>query len=332
MKRFFALAILGLLSQANIASAQYSFAPGFGGGFSSRSQQSFSFGGPGFNFSSYSYSRGFYAAPILPIYYSYGWVPAFGPGYGPGFGNPFFLPQPPFAGPIIPVANNVPMQPGNDVVPALAVKGVFLVITPKGTSVQKTGEAGTISPMVDRVADPQEKPVPPIFRFDPTAKRPVFGEAEVPLMDAAAEAASQIKRAREAFAREEYGRAVEHIDRAIRAVPDDESATFLKGQAQFAAGQYSEAVATLQAGIKRTPNWPANGFLAKEPFAKGELFEAQLVELRRAAAANPAQASLQFLLAYQLWFSGERDEATRLFQNLATRLKDVNAVMPFLRK
>ena len=341
MKRLLALAIVAFLGQSNAAFAQYHhhhYGPGFGGGFGYQSGYQFSFNGPGYRFSSYSYSRGFYAAPIVPFSYSYGWVPAAGPGFGPGFGNPFFLPPPPFAGPILPVANNVPANPDaaplrnrNDGAPALAVKGEFLVISPKGTSTTRVGEGGTISPVVDRVAAPPDR-LPPAFRFDPFADRRALGERDLPKLDPAAEAADQVKRARESFAVEEYGRAVEHLDRALRAQPDDVRATFLKGQGQFAAGQYTEAVATIQAGIQATPNWAANGFQVKGLYAKPEQFEAQLADLRKATAANPTQPSLQFLLAYQLWFSGERPEATKLFQDLARRLKDPSAVEPFLRK
>ena len=73
-------------------------------------------------------------------------------------------------------------------------------------------------------------------------------------------------------------------------------------------------------------------FRSKALYGKPEQFEAQLAELRKATVANPTQASLQFLLAHQLWFSGERPEATKLFQDLAGRLKDPSAVEPFLRK
>ena len=152
------LAIFGTLAPAHPAQAQYYYTPGFSG-FAYRSQYRFAFGGPRFQFS--TQYRGFYAAPISPFYYSNYWVPPYGPGYGPGYGNPFFLPQPPFAGPILPFANNVPLdpEPGPARIPApasaaQAVKGEFLVISPKGTSNQRVGEDGTLSPVVDRVASP----------------------------------------------------------------------------------------------------------------------------------------------------------------------------------
>ena len=330
MNRMFAIAVLFLA--AGPASAQHHHGPGLSGGFTYRSQYQYQFSssGPGYRFS--SYSCGFYAAPIVPLYYSYGWVPSYGPGYGPGFGNPFFLPQPPFAGPILPIANNVPVNPeANGVVPALAVKGEFLVITPKGSSTKRGGEGGTISPMVDRVATP-ERSVPPVFRFDPFADRRVLGQTDRAEPDPKAEALRQVNRAREALKLEEYGQAVEHLDRALRAQPDDATAVFMKGQAQFAAGQFVEAVATIRDGIERSPNWPARDFKPKELFGKPERFEAQLTDLRKALAANPTQPALQFLLAHQLWFTGERVDAIKLFRDLATRLNDPRAIEPFLAR
>ena len=323
-----------LFAGTSPVSAQFYYGPGFGGGFTYRSSYGFSARGPGFHFS--AYSRSFYSGPLVPYYY--GWAPPTVGGWGPGYGNPFFLPPPGFDPAVVPVANVVPANPfpvpirnANAVLPVGARPGEFLVITPKGTST-RSGSEGTISPMVDRVAPPPERPVPPAFRFDPLADRRVLGKTDVPERDPAAEAVRQVKQAREAFAIQEYGDAVEHLDRALRSKPDDAPALFLKGQAQFAAGQYAESVVNIQAGLKLAPNWPESDFKPKHLYGRLPVqFDVHVAELRKAVAANPNEVPLQFLLAYQLWFGGDRAEAKQIFRALEARLKDISAVEPFLK-
>lgn len=291
-RRCFALGIV--LAASTPADAQF-----VSGGFVQQSGFRFSAHGGGVRFSA-GYSRTFHSAPM----FGYAWVPAFGPGYGPGFGNPFFLPPPPIiVGPplILPVGNREPV-PGN----ADVVKGDFLVISPK-----KANE-------VDRVIVPEK---PRRVVFNPFAVNRPIGPTEP-----AADPDRQLKQARAALAAGEFGAAAEVLDR----LPNDETAVFLKSQAQFAAGQYAEAVATIRAGMKRNPKWASNGVKL------AELFPAQLDsllgELKRSAEANPDSPAVQFLLAHQLWFGGERETARSIFERLTKRLKTADDVKPFLNR
>jgi hypothetical protein len=286
----FALGIV--LAASTAAEAQF-----VSGGFVQQSGFRFSAHGGGARFSA-GYSRTFYSAPM----FGYAWVPAFGPGYGPGFGNPFFLPPPPIVvGPplIIPVGNREPV-PGN----ADVVKGDFLVISPK-----KANE-------VDRVVVPEK---PPRVVFNPFAESRPIG-----LTEPAADPDRHLKQARAALAAGEYGAAVEFLDH----LPNDDASAFLKSQAQFAAGQYAEAVATIRKGMKGNPKWAANEVKVPELFPN--TFDALLAELKRSAEANPDSAAVQFLLAHQLWFGGKRDAARPIFERLAKRLKTADDVKPFL--
>ncbi|MFO0803564.1 MAG: tetratricopeptide repeat protein [Gemmataceae bacterium] len=267
------------------------------GGFVQQSGFRFSSHGGGFRFSA-GYSRTYYSTPM----FGYAWVPAFGPGYGPGFGNPFFLPPPPIVvGPplIIPVGNREPVPGHADV-----VKGDFLVISPR-----KADE-------VDRVVVPEK---PPRVVFNPFAENRPIGLTEPP-----GDPERQLKRARAALAVGEYGAAVEFLDR----LPNDEAAVFFKSQAQFAAGQYAEAVATIRAGMKRNPKWASNDVKLAELFPRQ--LDSLLGELKRRAEENPDSHALQFLLAHQLWFGGERETARPIFERLAKRLKAADEIRPFL--
>jgi hypothetical protein len=285
-----------VLAGATNADAQFAYGPGIGGGFVQRSGFRFSVNGGGVRFS--AYSRTFYSAPM----FGYAWVPAFGPGYGPGFGNPFFLPPPPIiVGPplIIPVGNREPV-PGN----ADVVKGDYLVISPK-----KADE-------VDRVIVPEK---PPRVVFNPFAENRPIGLTEPPI-----DAEREMKRARAALAAGENGTALEHLNR----LPQDGTVLFLKSQAQFAAGQFADAVTTIRAGMKRDPKWASIEAKPSELFPTR--FDGLLGELRRTAESNPKSTTLQFLLAHQLWFAGEREAAKPIFKQVAKRRKDADDVTQFL--
>lgn len=342
--------ILVVLAAAPAARAQFTYAPGvvygpgFGGGFVYRG--GFGFGGPGFHFGGGVVQKGFYAAPVVPYF---GWFPIAGPGWSPGVGNPYFLGYPagldyptdpdpsayslPFGIPV----NPAPQRAPGSLLSKDSRPDDYLVIRPKpeGTpSAPKSPAAkGTIEPKLDRVAPPPDKRKPPLFAFDPFADRRAPGQADVPEADANAEAARQVRQAVQAFGVEKYGQAVEHLDRAIKARPDDAVSHFIKGQAQLAAGQYAEATWSVRDGLKLAPDWPASDFKLKDLYAgKPDRFDADLAALRKAVADNPDEPALRFLLAYELWFGGDRAEARKLFQAVATQVKDATLVERFLKE
>lgn len=299
------LAIGAVLVVAESASAQ------FVGGFGARAQFSFRSRGARFSFQ----YREFYAGPAL----GFGWAPPIGPGFGPGFGNPFFLPPPPIVvGPplIIPVGNAAAANPvfeRRDEAPSTG----FLVISPRKK------EDGFIAPTVDRVAVPERAPA---VRFDPFAAVKPVGRSEP------ADDANALKTAaRDAILAGEYGAAVERLDRVLRLLPNDADAFYLKSQAQFAAGNYSEAVAAIRSGMAADAKWRDRPATAADLFGLPARFDGLMGDLKRTLAANPGSASLEFLVAHQLWFGGDRAVAKRGFENLVGRLRDDSAVKAFLR-
>jgi hypothetical protein len=301
---------------------------------------------PGFRVAGFSggfYARSVFAAPLGPwgvvppvsTPTPFGWAPGFLPagwGVGPGWGA---FPSPPLVvvqPPIILAGGNAEERKDDDGNPALdfeqlpkpidplprgARPGQFIVIRPK-TSFP---EPGRIVPEVDRVAS-APRPRVPVIRFDPFEKR-VKVDAEPREADPAKEAARLVALGRAAFAEGQYGRAAEQFERAIAADPKHAPAHFLKAQAAFAAGRYTDAVNAIRAGLELDPAWPAGAFDPKEPYgAKADAFAAHLAELRRAAAANPGEPALEFLLGAQLWFTGEKAEARKWFDAAAKKLPD----------
>jgi hypothetical protein len=255
-----------------------------------------------------------------------------------------------------------PRDPGS-ALPNGAKKNDYLIIRPrpdgatttapsKPAPKSKDGGAAPPPPKVAGVAPPQSvRPGQPVFGFDPFADRrpeprpvpaappaaappaPPVAKTDTPEPDAAAEANRQVKLGVHAFATEKFGQAAEHFDQALRLRPDDAVSHFMKGQAQFAAGQYAEAVSSIRDGLKLAPDWPAGEFKPKDLYVgKPARFDADVAALRKAAADNPDEPALQFLLAYQLWFSGDRPEAAKLFRTVAGKLKDPAVVARFLKE
>lgn len=233
------------------------------------------------------------------------WGPTWGGFGGPGFGwpgpvavvpPPVIVVPPPLVGP----------PAGDRADDAPPPKGDFVVIRPRK-------EAG------------------PVVRMEPPIPPPLPPAADARKADPREEAVRQMGLARAAFAADEYGRAAERLAEAVRVKPDDPLAYFLLAQVRFARGEYAEAVAAVRDGMRHAPNWPASGFRPRELYAdRPGLFDDHLAELRRAYAANPDDLAVGFLLGYQSWFTGGRDEAVRLFRRVAARVRDNGVVERFL--
>ena len=279
----------------------------------------------------------------------YGFNPGYGPGWGPGYGNPYFLPPPaglappwyhrppvvvivnngfsggalpnnPFANApndppaVVPVANNVP----NNAPPLGAQTGQFVMITPKPKATNPSAPAipnGTTLPMITQVVPPV--PLVPLPIFDPFANNNP-GNIERPEADEDREFARLMKLAGETFEAGEYGRCVGFVERAIKVKPTDAMPLFVKAQCLFATGQYGDAVDAIRDGTKLAPDWPAGGFRPRDAYGTSpDKFDDHIAALRKALAENPGEPVLQFLLGYELWFSGKHDEATELFRAAA---------------
>ncbi len=334
------LAALAVLALAELAPAPAQFVIGSGPtfGYSGRSAYSyqsgfgFSVGGPRFRVAGFSgFSGGFVTrsyvspfgfgafGPVGPVGLApFGALPfgatAFG-GWGPGFGFGPSVVAVPVPVPVVGAGGPTPADPGaagNGPLPPQAVRPAdFVVIAPK--------REATV-PEVTRVAAPPRPGKPPAGAGDPF--KPVAGvKGETPEADPKKEAARLVTLARAAFAGGAYGRAAEFFERAIAADPAEAAAYFWSAQAKFAAGQYAEAVARIREGLARDPKWPASGFEPEALYGdRPERFVVHLLALRKAVADNPNQATLEFLLGYELWFSGEKVEADKLFRAAEKRL------------
>jgi tetratricopeptide (TPR) repeat protein len=152
-----------------------------------------------------------------------------------------------------------------------------------------------------------------------------------PEANAKAESARQVRLGKEAFEALQYGRAIERCERAVAVAPDEALPYFMLAQARFAAGKYREAVAAIADGMKRRPDWPAARFQPRDLYGNNiGLFDNHLQALRQAVEAFPDDAGLLFLLGYELWFDGKKDEARRILEKAARRATDPTLIEAFL--
>jgi tetratricopeptide (TPR) repeat protein len=142
-------------------------------------------------------------------------------------------------------------------------------------------------------------------------------ESEAVPEDFEADAAVQkaLRAGNAAFALGQYQNALKQYEQAQAAAPLNPLPAFHIGQVYFAQGQYGKAVAVLQRGLKWHAKWPEGNFAVRALYGdRTAAFQEQLDKLAQAVEANPADDSLLFLLGYQLWFDGKREEAVALFK------------------
>lgn len=227
--------------------------------------------------------------------------------------------------PVIVVGGVGEEEPANPVVPAAAKRPDLIVIAPRRNADPFPPNPERTVPHLDRIVKPNAPP-----GFDGFARSGEVNKAKPAAEKPAEPTAEAVLRA---FAAEQYGRAAELLDAAIRAQPGGAALYFLKAQAQFAAGQYGDAVASIREGMRRDAAWPAGGIKPAELYGKNpERFAAHLAELRKAVRDNPAEPALAFLLGYELWFAGERAEAVKLFRAAAKAGRDGPLAERFLRE
>lgn len=183
------------------------------------------------------------------------------------------------------------------------------------------------------------RPDPPPAKVEKKPKEIDLGIAPAPFPLARRPAANpliehdrQIVVGREAFAKGEYGRALEHFRKATTLAANEPAAWFLLAQAQFAVGKYDDATASIAAGMKLHPEWPESRFRSRDLYKdRPETFEAHVGNLHKALVNNPADPRLLFLLGVELWFNEQRADARMLFEQAAKLATDPGPAEAFLK-
>lgn len=336
MARFVLAAVLLALADLAPARAQFVFGgpSSYGYSYQYQYQRGFAVGFSNGRVRVAGFAGGF---ATRSAYYSYGpayFGPAFGPYLAPPgtfstFLNPYFNP---FAPQILvaPVPVPIPVIVAGGIADPAGVAGAlpagarpadWLVIAPK--------KEETIPPVNRVAAVPRPGVASAVIPFDPF--RAVAAVKVEPVeADPKKEAVRLLALGRSAFENGEFGRAAEHFARA--SVSDDKNAEaqFLRAQALFAAGKYADAVSALRTGLALDVKWPASAFDPAALYgAHRDRFDAQLAALKKALADNPGVPALEFLLGYELWFTGAKADADKLFRAAEKRFPDPAVVALF---
>jgi tetratricopeptide (TPR) repeat protein len=108
--------------------------------------------------------------------------------------------------------------------------------------------------------------------------------------------------------RELDGQPLEHIPVACRFAP------LAWSDALFGQKQYAAAAAAVEQGLHFIPEWPSTKGDLRKHFADAAVYQLLFEDLRAAAAREPNDAPVQFLLGYHLFFTGQRDAAKAYFE------------------
>jgi hypothetical protein len=135
-----------------------------------------------------------------------------------------------------------------------------------------------------------------------------------------------------AFGGQAYGLAAHRFRQATRVDPNGARAYFLLAQAQFALGKYHQAVESIHAGMRLHKDWPMAPFQPRLDLYGGiePDFAEHLKRLEGVLKEDPNNPELLFLLAYQLWFDGRRNEAVARFRQVRPLTPDPSFINQFL--
>ncbi len=152
-------------------------------------------------------------------------------------------------------------------------------------------------------------------------------------LDARARMNNEIRAGNGYLAMGEVPRALRSYEAAAIHMPLDPMPLFHQGQALLALGQANRAVVVIQRGLKWQPEWPASEFAPRSLYgSRTAAFERHLAALADQVDKNPNDASLLFLLGYQLWFDGRREQAVPLLRRAAALSVDTEHLKGFLQK
>jgi tetratricopeptide repeat protein len=149
----------------------------------------------------------------------------------------------------------------------------------------------------------------------------------------AVEAVRLLELGKAAFHEGLYGVAGFRFRQAAHLDPQSARARFLLSQADFALGQYAEAVKAIELGMKLKKDWPVAWPAPRlDLYANHEAdFAEHLKRLENAEQREPNHPVFLFLLAHQRWMDGQRDRAVPLFRRARDVATDPSFCDAFLR-
>lgn len=177
--------------------------------------------------------------------------------------------------------------------------------------------------VVKRVELPKKEPAP----------KPIEPDLFEPKADPIAEGQRLTTLGVVAFRGQEYGLAARKFKQALEVDPTGSRAYFFLSQADFALGNYRDAVQMIGLGLGLDRDWPQRPFRPRfDLYAdQPEDWQRHLQLLEDARMRQPNNSGYLFLLAHQRWFDDQRDEALKLFRQVRPLVGDPALVDLFLK-
>ncbi|MCS6978139.1 MAG: tetratricopeptide repeat protein [Gemmatales bacterium] len=171
-------------------------------------------------------------------------------------------------------------------------------------------------------AEPNDRP--PVRPIRPAKARDA--------VDMRADMQKLLRKGNDAFAAGDYKQALNAYQQAVAAAPLEPTPYFHLAQAHLALNRYVEAGVAIERGMRLHPQWPQAPFQPRALYRDhaGD-YERHLGALAEEVGRNINDESLLFLLAYQLWFDGRREDAVTLFRRAAALAHDTTLIDRFLK-
>lgn len=119
--------------------------------------------------------------------------------------------------------------------------------------------------------------------------------------------------------------------KAIKSAPDFAEAYFRRGQAMIALGQYDSAADAFKQGLRLKPTWPIEGFRLADLYGENlQSMDDHLQALQEEVDKQPLNPDLEFLVAWQLYFGGQREASQEHFVRAAAMDPDLLHLDGFL--
>jgi TolA-binding protein len=166
------------------------------------------------------------------------------------------------------------------------------------------------------VTVPETPAATPSLSPPPAPDAPTEEPAEDPVLQ---EAKALLDQARTAFAKGDYVRAQDLIEKGIQKLPGDATLHEFRALILFARKKYSEAAGTIYAVLSAGPGW--NWDTLKSFYDDEATYKKQLRDLEEYVRANPKAADAHFLLAYHYLVLDAKDAAIK-------QLEEVVQLMP----
>jgi tetratricopeptide (TPR) repeat protein len=132
------------------------------------------------------------------------------------------------------------------------------------------------------------------------------------------------------FQKGSYAQAAQRFQLAVNLMPDNDFAVFYLAQAQFASGRFSKAVDAIKRGLSENPRWPEAQVDLRTLYTDMADLTQQIADLAKRLKDRPMDAEAMYLLAFELFATGEEDRARTLFEQTARLSADDRHIVPFL--